>query len=44
MLFGTYENPKIWDNSCGFDNAREQRLGAMLVYRDIHGDARQELK
>jgi sterol desaturase/sphingolipid hydroxylase (fatty acid hydroxylase superfamily) len=39
MLFGTYENPKTWDKSCGFDNAKEQRLGAMLGYRDVHRDA-----
>jgi sterol desaturase/sphingolipid hydroxylase (fatty acid hydroxylase superfamily) len=36
MLFGTYENPAEWVHTCGFDDEKEQRLGAMLVYRDVH--------
>jgi sterol desaturase/sphingolipid hydroxylase (fatty acid hydroxylase superfamily) len=36
MLFGTYENPKDWVHTCGFDDEKEQRLGAMLAYRDVH--------
>lgn len=36
MLFGTYENPKEWIHRCGFDDAREQRLLAMLIYKDVH--------
>lgn len=36
MLFGTYENPKDWIYTCGFDDEREQRLTDMLVYRDVH--------
>lgn len=36
MLFGTYENPPTWDGRCGFDDEREQRLGAMLIYRDVY--------
>lgn len=36
MLFGTYENPRTFDRTCGFDDAREQRLGAMLRWRDVH--------
>jgi sterol desaturase/sphingolipid hydroxylase (fatty acid hydroxylase superfamily) len=36
MLFGTYENPKDWVHSCGFDDAKEQRLLDMLAYRDVH--------
>jgi len=36
MMFGTYENPKEWVHSCGFDDDKEQRLGAMLAYRDVH--------
>jgi hypothetical protein len=38
-LFGTYENPKHFRASCGFDDAREQQLVAMLAYRDVHADA-----
>lgn len=36
MLFGTYENPPSWDDRCGFDDEKEQRLLAMLAYRDVH--------
>jgi sterol desaturase/sphingolipid hydroxylase (fatty acid hydroxylase superfamily) len=36
MLFGTYENPAQWKHSCGFDDAKEQRLADMLAYRDVH--------
>jgi sterol desaturase/sphingolipid hydroxylase (fatty acid hydroxylase superfamily) len=38
MLFGTYENPAEFTATCGFDDSREQRLGAMLEYRDVHRD------
>jgi len=36
MLFGTYENPARFTASCGFDAVREQRLGDMLRWRDVH--------
>jgi sterol desaturase/sphingolipid hydroxylase (fatty acid hydroxylase superfamily) len=36
MLFGTYENPKEWTLTCGFEPDMEERLGAMLVFRDVH--------
>jgi hypothetical protein len=36
MLFGTYENPKEFKATCGFDDGREQRLVEMLAYRDVH--------
>lgn len=39
MLFGTFENPREFTASCGFDDAREQRLGAMLAFKDVHGAA-----
>lgn len=44
MLFGTYENPPTWDDRCGFDDANEQQLFAMLRYRDVHatGETRAE--
>lgn len=38
MMFGTYENPREFKASCGFDDSREQQLGAMLLYRDVHKD------
>lgn len=36
MLFGTYENPKQWLHTCGFDDAKEQQLLPMLAYKDVH--------
>jgi sterol desaturase/sphingolipid hydroxylase (fatty acid hydroxylase superfamily) len=36
MLFGTNENPKEWVHSCGFDDDKEQKLVAMLLYNDVH--------
>jgi sterol desaturase/sphingolipid hydroxylase (fatty acid hydroxylase superfamily) len=36
MLFGTYENPREFRSSCGFDDAKEQQLLAMLQLRDVH--------
>lgn len=36
MLFGTYENPARFEATCGFDDAKENRLLAMLAYRDVH--------
>jgi sterol desaturase/sphingolipid hydroxylase (fatty acid hydroxylase superfamily) len=36
MLFGTYENPQEFKHTCGFDDAKEQRLKDMLLYRDVH--------
>lgn len=36
MLFGTYENPAKFDSTCGFDADKEEQLGEMLLYRDVH--------
>ncbi len=36
MLFGTYENPEKWDETCGFTPVREGKLIDMLFYRDVH--------
>lgn len=36
MLFGTYENPKEWTHSCGFDGDKEERIVQMLAYQDVH--------
>lgn len=38
MLFGTYENPQVWNGRCGFDAEREQELLRMLAWRDVHRD------
>ena len=39
MLFGTYENPVLFEATCGFDNPREQQLIPMLMFKDVHKDA-----
>lgn len=36
MMFGTYENPKEWTKSCGFDEEREEMLLPMLAYQDVY--------
>ena len=36
MMFGTYENPKEFKSTCGFDDAKEQQLIPMLAFRDVH--------
>ncbi len=36
MLFGTYKNPKEFNSSCGFDDAKEQQLIDMLAWDDVH--------
>jgi sterol desaturase/sphingolipid hydroxylase (fatty acid hydroxylase superfamily) len=36
MLFGTYENPKEWTKSCGFDAEKEEKLLPMLAFKDVH--------
>lgn len=40
MLFGTYENPKEWRHSCGFDASKEEQLLQMLAYEDVHAPPR----
>src|SRR5262245_15065015 len=39
MLFGTYENPKEWVHTCGFDDPKEQQLLRMLAYKDVHDES-----
>lgn len=36
MLFGTYENPKEWNLTYGFDPEKEEELFKMLSYKDVH--------
>jgi sterol desaturase/sphingolipid hydroxylase (fatty acid hydroxylase superfamily) len=36
MLFGTYENPAMFDGRCGFSDEREERLADMLLFKDVH--------
>lgn len=36
MLFGTYNNPKEFKGTCGFDLEKELRLKDMLKFKDVH--------
>lgn len=36
MLFGTFRNPREWNDECGFGSAQELRLPEMLLGRDIN--------
>ncbi len=36
LLFGTYHNPHESPKQCGFDAAKEQRIGQMLCFQDVH--------
>jgi sterol desaturase/sphingolipid hydroxylase (fatty acid hydroxylase superfamily) len=40
MIFGTYENPKLFTEKCGFDADKEEMLGRMLLYADVHRDGK----
>jgi sterol desaturase/sphingolipid hydroxylase (fatty acid hydroxylase superfamily) len=35
ILFGTFRNPRRWDESCGFADDRERKLGAMLRGQEV---------
>ena len=35
-LFGTYHNPPEFRSTCGFDDAKEQQLLPMLLFKDVH--------
>ncbi len=39
MIFGTYENPKTFDHTCGFDPEKEEKLLPMLAYKDVHKES-----
>lgn len=38
MLFGTFENPEVFEADCGFEKHREARIGAMLLGVDVNDD------
>ena len=42
MMFGTYENPKEWTKTCGFDAKKEEMLLPMLAYQDVYKLNQQE--
>ena len=42
MLFGTFENPRQFDQACGFGPEREVQLPAMLLGRDVNAPRRHE--
>ncbi|PCI38457.1 MAG: desaturase [Elusimicrobia bacterium] len=36
MMFGTYENPQEWTQTCGFNEGLEEKLIPMLAFEDVH--------
>ena len=40
MLFGTYRNPRIRIQNCGFDAEQKQQFLAMLKGRDVYRENR----
>lgn len=36
MLFGTFHNPKTFEDACGFADDKERLLGSMLLGADVH--------
>ncbi len=36
ILFGTYNNPRRFEKTCGFDDWREDRFEDMLAFRNVH--------
>ena len=44
MLFGTFYNPKNWQDTCGFAEDRERRLGPMLLGRDVNLEDHAEIR
>jgi sterol desaturase/sphingolipid hydroxylase (fatty acid hydroxylase superfamily) len=36
MLFGTFNNPRVFDKACGFTADRELQLKEMLLGKDVH--------
>jgi len=44
MIFGTYENPKCWEDRCGFEADLEEQLSRMLRYQDVHKEVQSEIQ
>lgn len=42
MLFGTFKNPRAFESRCGFGDAGEHQLGAMLAGKDVSVPAAKE--
>lgn len=36
ICFGTFRNPREWNEQCGFAESRELRVGDLLLGRDVH--------
>ena len=39
MLFGTFKNPRDWDDACGFAEDEELKIADMLAGRDVQKNA-----
>jgi len=40
MLFGTFENPRVFEGACGFAEDAEREVGSLLLGRDVSGPDR----
>lgn len=38
IVFGTFRNPEVFTGDCGFEDGRDQRLGAMLAFQDVNSE------
>lgn len=38
MLFGTFHNPKVFKDPCGFTDDKERQLAKMLIGGDVHAE------
>lgn len=36
IVFGTFDNPRVFDRKVGFDDLASQRVGAMMLMQDAH--------
>jgi sterol desaturase/sphingolipid hydroxylase (fatty acid hydroxylase superfamily) len=36
IVFGTFRNPKQYLGECGFEDAGDRRMGAMLAFEDVN--------
>lgn len=39
MISGTYVNPRVWEERAGFYDGASERMGDLLLLRDVNADA-----
>jgi sterol desaturase/sphingolipid hydroxylase (fatty acid hydroxylase superfamily) len=38
ILFGTFRNPASYPGDCGFEDGRDRRISAMLLFADVNAE------